>query len=122
MSFVPPAAWPHRLRIVERVAGDVDEFGNPTLTEAEPVTVSGRVDSLSTSEDLGDRDQSTERFMVLMAPTLHDGRPVTDVLDHTAKIRWVDAYIDLEVDGPPARVDGAFGIHHFEVAAHRITG
>lgn len=121
--MIPGASWPHTIRIVERVAGTDDAFGNPTITDAAPVTIRARVDSLSTSEDLGDRDQATERFMVILDRKLADGRGLDAIeLMHTAALHWIEGNLDLEVDGPPARVDGAFGVHHYEVTAHRITG
>lgn len=104
----------HSLTIRRFTTDGEDRYNNKDLEDLDEVDVMGRVDAVASDEELRDRTQATQRFMVFL--------PAGTLIDATSEIDWLDEGITLKVDGEPLRTDDSIGEHHLEVFAYRING
>lgn len=122
--MIPTASLPHRITIIAREA-DVAagaRYGNRELVEVRRYTrVPARVDDVSATEEVIDRDRTDTYFDVLTPRTFRGA--VLD-FDAHALIVWHrdDGDLDLDLDGEPALVDAGIAHRHLELRARRTRG
>jgi len=112
---IPLGSLPHALLVTHRTAGTPDGYGNEVLIAGTTETVRGRVDIVSTTEQLADRNEQRERYDLVIAPT---AAPVEGI----DLITWTDEGIDLELEGPAVPVYDSGAPHHLEGTAYRTRG
>lgn len=99
--------------------GARDRYNNPDVEETLTVTdVAARFDSTTSDEDLNDRDQQTQRFIVFL-------RPPDAGLTGYDELTWQDAPggpVRLKIEGDPLATYDASEHHHLELFAYRIRG
>ena len=107
----------HRVAIHHFGVTGVDRYNNDIVGELgvdTPDQPNARVDAVSADEDIRDRDQQTQRFLVFFDA----GVEVTG----SDELTWLDEDLRLKVDGQPLRTDDGEGAHHLELFAYVITG
>jgi hypothetical protein len=107
----------HTATIHYFVDGTKDRFGSPTL-EHDPdldVTVAARFEQADSTEQLTDRTEQREDFVVFL-------RPLARAVTGNDELVFVDRGLTLKVNGDPTEEVNGIGDHHLELNAYRIRG
>lgn len=113
MSF--DALLIHRVTIRRMTPAARDaRFGEKKLTHDPDgdVTTRARVDPGPATENVIDREQQREEFLVFLPPDVE--------VSGSDEVYWIDRDVTLRADGDPIESHDGIGLHHLELAAFRI--